>query len=252
MNQVIPFAFDGKEIRVIRDENGEPLFVGKDICEALGYTNPNKAMGDHCKGVTKRYPIQDALGRTQQVRVLTEGDMYRLMTKSKLEGAERFEALVFDEILPTIRKTGRYEAQQPAPQKQQSDLTPLRQQRAISLAIDNGDKIRARLPKLGDVAMQSIYAGLVNTAAGSSILPLAVLEEKHKSATEIGNILGVNRNVIGRIANQNNMKTAEYGHWELGEAEFNSSQRETFVYNAKALERFSEILSQTKLAGEAA
>lgn len=173
-------------------------------------------------------------------------------TKSKLEGAERFEALVFDEILPTIRKTGRYEAQQPAPQKQQSDLTPLRQQRAISLAIDNGDKIRARLPKLGDVAMQSIYAGLVNTAAGSSILPLAVLEEKHKSATEIGNILGVNRNVIGRIANQNNMKTAEYGHWELGEAEFNSSQRETFVYNAKALERFSEILSQTKLAGEAA
>ena len=251
MHQVIPFAFDGKEIRVLRDENGKPLFVGKDICEALGYSNHNDAMNLHCKGVVKRYPLQTAGGK-QQMRVLTEGDMYRLMTHSKLEGAERFEALVFDEILPTIRKTGRYEAQQPAPQKQPSDLTPLRQQRAISLAIDNGDKIRARLPKLGDVAMQSIYAGLVNTAAGSSILPLAVLEEKHKSATEIGNILGVNRNVIGRIANQNNMKTAEYGHWELGEAEFNSSQRETFVYNAKALERFSEILSQTKLAGEAA
>ena len=209
-------------------------------------------MQEEIRTVTFRYPIQDSLGRTQQVRVLTEGDMYRLMTRSKLESAERFESLVFDEILPTIRKTGRYEAQQPVPQKQQSDLAPLRQQRAISLAIDNGDKIRARLPKLGDVAMQSIYAGLVNTAAGSNILPLAVLEEKHKSATEIGNILGVNRNVIGRIANQNNMKTAEYGHWELGEAEFNSSQRETFVYNAKALERFSEILSQTKPVGEAA
>ena len=111
MNQVIPFAFDGKEIRVIRDENGEPLFVGKDICEALGYSNPNKAMSDHCKGVTKRFTLQTD-GGVQQVRVLTEGDMYRLMTKSKLESAERFEALVFDEILPTIRKTGKYEAQQ--------------------------------------------------------------------------------------------------------------------------------------------
>lgn len=109
MHQVIPFAFDGKEIRVIRDENGEPLFVGKDICESLGYSNHNDAMNLHCKGVVKRYPLQTAGGK-QQVRVLTEGDMYRLMTHSKLESAERFEALVFDEILPTIRKTGKYEA----------------------------------------------------------------------------------------------------------------------------------------------
>jgi len=127
--------------------------------------------------------------------------------------------------------------------KTTSDLAPLRQQRAISIAIDNGDKIKARLPLLGDAAMQSIYAGLVNTAAGTSILPLAVLEEKHKSATEIGKMLGVHRNNIGRIANQHNMKTPEYGNWELGEAEFNSSQRETFVYNAKAVARFRELVS---------
>ena len=112
MQEIIPFVFEGYQIRVVRDENGDALFVGKDICEALGYTNPNKAMGDHCKGVTKRYPIVDSIGRTQQVRVLTEGDMYRLMTHSKLESAERFESLVFDEILPTIRKTGRYESKQ--------------------------------------------------------------------------------------------------------------------------------------------
>lgn len=129
--------------------------------------------------------------------------------------------------------------------KSTSDLAPLRQQRAISLAIDNGDKIKERLPKLGDIAMQSIYAGLVNTAAGSNILPLAVLEEKHKSATEIGNILGVHRNTIGKIANQHGMKIDEYGHWELGEAEFNSSQRETFVYNAKALAKFKALLSSS-------
>lgn len=127
--------------------------------------------------------------------------------------------------------------------KATSDLAPLRKQRAISLAIDNGDKIKQRLPLLGDAALQSLYAGLVNTAAGTAIIPMAILEEKHKNATEIGKLLGVHRNTIGKIANANQMKTKEYGHWELGEAEFNSSQRETFVYNAKAVQKFRELLS---------
>lgn len=111
MKEIIPFVFEGHQIRVIRDENGEPNFVGKDICEALGYVNHIDAMKLHCKGVVKRYPLQTAGGK-QNVRVLTEGDMYRLMTHSTLESAERFESLVFDEILPTIRKTGKYEAKQ--------------------------------------------------------------------------------------------------------------------------------------------
>ena len=112
MKDIIPFVFEDTQIRVIRDDNGEPLFVGKDICEALGYANHNDAMNLHCKGVVKRYPLQTAGGK-QNMRVLVEGDMYRLMTHSKLEGAERFESLVFDEILPTIRKTGKYESQPP-------------------------------------------------------------------------------------------------------------------------------------------
>ena len=134
-------------------------------------------------------------------------------------------------------------AQQIAQSKPASELAPLRTQRAISLAIDNGDKIKSRLPLLGDAAMQSIYAGLVNTAAGSAILPLARIEEKHKNATEIGKMFGVSANMIGRLANQHGLKTPEYGHYELGEAQFNSSQRETFVYNAKAVERFRALLS---------
>lgn len=238
-SNITPFAFEGKNIRVLTGNNGEPLFVGKDICEALGYADANNAMKLHCKGVVKRHLLQTA-GGMQQMRVLSEGDMYRLMTHSKLEGAERFEALVFDDILPTIRNTGSYTAPVAKPA---SELAPLRTQRAISLAIDNGDKIKSRLPLLGDAAMQSIYAGLVNTAAGSAILPLARLEEKHKSATEVGAIFGVNRNTIGRLANQHNLKTAEYGHWELGNAEHNTSQRETFVYNAKAVAKFRELLS---------
>ncbi|WP_265000799.1 BRO-N domain-containing protein, partial [Komagataeibacter europaeus] len=107
MNQnIIPFAFKGHEIRTVLVD-GEPAFVGKDVCERLGYANPNKAMNDHCKGVTKRYPLQTP-GGLQEVRVLFEPDVLRLIIKSKLPEAEEFERWVFEEVLPAIRKTGGY------------------------------------------------------------------------------------------------------------------------------------------------
>jgi len=108
MGQLIPFSFDNKTIRVIADERGEPLFVGKDICDVLGYKDPTTAMRSHCRGVQILHPIPDSLGRMQEMRVLTEGDMFRLVVNSTLPAAEAFERMVFDEILPTIRRTGGY------------------------------------------------------------------------------------------------------------------------------------------------
>lgn len=114
MTNIIPFQFDSREVRVIADETGESLFVGKDVCETLGYANHNKAMGDHCKGVAKRYPLQTA-GGIQELRVLTEADVLRLIVNSKLPAAEAFERWIFEEVLPTIRKTGSYTAPQAQP-----------------------------------------------------------------------------------------------------------------------------------------
>ncbi len=83
MSNLIPFQFESTSIRVVTDDNGEPLFVGKDICDALGYANDSDAMKRHCKGVGKRYPLQTA-GGMQEVRVLTEPDVMRLMVNSTL------------------------------------------------------------------------------------------------------------------------------------------------------------------------
>lgn len=90
-------------------EDGKPLFCGTDVCKALGYKNQSKALNDHCRGVTKRY-LTDNLGRKQQANFLPEGDLYRLITHSKLPSAEKFERWVFDEVLPTLRQTGQYGA----------------------------------------------------------------------------------------------------------------------------------------------
>lgn len=107
---LIPFCFKGAPVRVVTDESGEPWFVAKDVCDLLGYANPHDAVGRHCKGVAKRYPLQTAGGQ-QEVRVLSEGDMLRLIVNSTMPAAQEFETWVFDEVLPTIRRTGSYQRQ---------------------------------------------------------------------------------------------------------------------------------------------
>ena len=99
--------FNNSEFGNIRtvEIDGKPYFVGKDVANALGYSNPRDAISRHCKGVVKHDSFKEG---GQLIALISEGDMYRLITHSKLESAERFESWVFDEVLPTIRKTGGY------------------------------------------------------------------------------------------------------------------------------------------------
>lgn len=101
------FAFEGTdEIRTLLI-NDEPYFVANDIAKVLGYKNPSKATNDHCKKAIKAWG-NDSLGRRQEFKVIPEPDMYRLIIKSNLPDAEKFENWVMEEVLPTIRKHGMY------------------------------------------------------------------------------------------------------------------------------------------------
>lgn len=96
------------EIRTVNVE-GKPYFVSSDVAKALGYTNPSKAVSDHCRWVTKRYiPHPQSKTKTLEVNVIPEGDLYRLVGNSELPNAQKFESWVFDEVLPSIRKNGGY------------------------------------------------------------------------------------------------------------------------------------------------
>ena len=96
----------GLKVRAV-EVDGTPYFVANDIAKALGYSNPSKATNDHCKNSQTVWG-NDSLGRQQQFKVIPEGDVYRLIVKSKLPSAEKFERWVFDEVLPQIRQTGGY------------------------------------------------------------------------------------------------------------------------------------------------
>lgn len=108
MNQIITiFTYENTNIRTVTTEDGTPFFCGKDVAITLGYENTNDALARHCKGVTNHYPLETP-GGIQQTRFITEGDLYRLIFNSKLPTAEKFEAWVVDEVLPSIRKHGMY------------------------------------------------------------------------------------------------------------------------------------------------
>jgi len=85
------------------------------VLYSVGYKNTSKAVTDHCRegGVTKRYTPTES--GEQEMTYINEGNLYRLIIKSRKPEAAPFESWVCDEVLPSIRKTGRYDAQTPAP-----------------------------------------------------------------------------------------------------------------------------------------
>lgn len=92
-------------------EDGKPLFCGADACKALGYSNQWDALKRHCRYLVKReVPNPQSVSKKVTMNFLPEGDLYRLITHSKLPSAEKFERWVFDEVLPAIRKNGMYGA----------------------------------------------------------------------------------------------------------------------------------------------
>lgn len=97
------------EVRTVEIDR-KPYFVANDVARALGYKRPADAVTAHCKGSVKHRYLTD--GGEQELKVIPEGDIYRLTVRSKLPSAERFERWVFDEVIPSIRKNGGYIAGQ--------------------------------------------------------------------------------------------------------------------------------------------
>ena len=91
---------------------GKPWFPANRCAKVLGYKRPNDALHAHCRYTAKyRIPHPQNPSKEIEVNFIPEGDLYRLITHSKLPAAERFEKWVFDEVLPSIRKTGGYGSQ---------------------------------------------------------------------------------------------------------------------------------------------
>jgi len=103
------FDFEKNEVRILLGKDGEPWFVAKDVATILGYLRPENAVAVHCRAKEKyNLGYSPNQGGTPIVTIIPERDVYRLIMRSKLPSAERFEEWVVGEVLPGIRKTGHF------------------------------------------------------------------------------------------------------------------------------------------------
>lgn len=166
-------------VRVIV-QDGEPWFVASDVAKALGYERPNDAVNAHCKKVNK-FSYGESPRGAQPYNIIPESDVYRLIMRSNLPNAERFQDWVVEEVLPSIRKTGNYSmAPASAP-----GVRPLRDIAAIYEAAGiHGNQLALALDKLYKAESGMSALG----AAG-----IALKEPKqdvHCNATQLGTMMG--------------------------------------------------------------
>jgi len=100
----------------------------------------------------------------------------------------------------------------------------------------------SRFPNIGTAAQQVLYAKILNPVLGGDVLPLPILEQKHLSATEVGEKLGVSGNAIGRAAAKHGLKTKEHGIWVLDKSASSNKQVEVFKYNEAGIQKLESIL----------
>jgi prophage antirepressor-like protein len=107
MNALQVFTYTDHPVRVI-EINGDPFFVGKDVAEVLGYSNPRDALRKHVDEEDKGVANCDTPGGAQELTVINESGLYSLILQSKLPSARAFKHWVTSEVLPSIRKHGAY------------------------------------------------------------------------------------------------------------------------------------------------
>ena len=138
-------------------EDGKELFPATDIAKILGYSNPRDAVGRHCKGVVKRdgvcytenqYGVRSA--QKANISYIPEGDVWRLIIRSRLPSAQKFETWLFDEVLPELRRKGEYKMQ-PEAQGEAPDLPHIWLGRACIRVQDAEKRLGVKKGKISDL-----------------------------------------------------------------------------------------------------
>ena len=209
--------------------DGQPYFVGKDIAEALGYEKPRNAIATHVHEDDKTTALIQGTGSNYKSKavLINESGMYALIFGSKLESAIEFKHWVTSEVLPSIRMTGGYNSQQ-------SDEYKAKRLEVMMI------NAKARLMKEQNKRIEMLIKNPEYTTneftADITVIP------KVYTAAEVGAMLGVSANKIGRIANANGLKTEEYGEWFKDKAKNADKEVPSFRYNDKGVAKLKELL----------
>lgn len=235
-----------KEIQIFKNDefgqvrtttiNGEPWFVGKDVADILGYSNPRDAIAKHVDDDDRNtVAIRDGKGNPNQT-IINESGLYALIIGSKLPTAKKFKRWVTSEVLPSIRKTGSYTADPLQKQRLEIDLNNSRANVA-ALWLEIGSLATPEYKQVCSSYASSVLSG------GKEVIPLPECKiDRYYSAAEIAAALGITANRVGKIANQNGLKTAEYGKWFFDKSPYSNKEVQTFRYTRKAVDAIRKLV----------
>ena len=222
--------------------DGEPWFVGKDVAEALGYSNTRDALSKHVDEDDKATVAFHDGSQNRNVTAVNESGLYSLILSSKLPGAKEFKRWVISEVIPSIRKTGGYTLKsKPMTEYQQMMADTRRRNARVQSA-----RILTQLAKQykGSTYEQVLNAHATKELTGEFLLPLPKLEEKTYSATEIGQMFGISANKVGLLTNRHGLKTEQYGQWFKDKSRYGNKEVSSFRYFEKVIPIIRDLLER--------
>lgn len=246
MNEI--FNFRGQDVRTVIINN-EPYFVGKDVAEILGYTNPRQALKNHVDEDDKGVSKCDTPGGKQDLVIINESGLYSLILSSKLPQAKEFKRWVTSEVLPTIRKNGMYATDEllDNPDFAIATLQKLKEEREAKKQLEA--QIEADRPKV-------IFSDAVS-ASHTSILVGEFAKIMRQNGADMGQNrmfawLRENGYLISRKGSDRNMptqKSMELGLFEIKETTINHSDGHISISKTPKITGKGQLYFTEKILG---
>ena len=246
MNEI--FNFRGQDVRTVIINN-EPYFVGKDVAEILGYTNPRQALKNHVDEDDKGVSKCDTPGGKQDLVIINESGLYSLILSSKLPQAKEFKRWVTSEVLPTIRKNGMYATDEllDNPDFAIATLQKLKEEREAKKQLEA--QIEADRPKV-------IFSDAVS-ASHTSILVGEFAKIMRQNGLNFGQNrmfawLRENGYLISRKGSDRNMptqKSMELGLFEIKETTINHSDGHISISKTPKITGKGQLYFTEKILG---
>ena len=162
-----------------------------------------------------------------------------MIAHSELASAEKFERWVFDEVLPTLRQTGSYSIPKATDTQSKDRIAEAKLLNARSRASSMWLKFSDMLNTPEHKQICAAYGTQVLNG-GQMVLPLPQVEKTY-SAKEVGDMYGISAQMVGRLANQNGLKTSEYGSLRLDKSPYCDKEVETWRYNQKGADAIGRL-----------
>ncbi len=239
--------FENKEldlqVRIKVNEDGSVSMNAEDTAIGFGWTTVAKSGNEVVRWARMNEYCND-LGFSPQVGkgdYIPESLYYLLGMKAGNERALKYQKWLAIDVLPSLRKTGKYEMPKKGPSQderaQAMKMNAKSRMAGVYLKLANAETISPEYKAV-------LVSKAAETLAGEQIIPLPKLERKTYSATEIGKELGITSHKVGRLTEAHKLKTEEYGMWVHDKAKYADKQVPSFRYYDNIIPVLSDILEQ--------